>query len=221
MKSELFATTQYQKIENNILLFLNKQQSFLSEQTVKSTRAVGDAIQDILGDHFVEIIGKNHIKNYSSAFARRAMADLAFEDLSECYYVIDVKTHRLSTKFNMPNITSVERIARFYEDDRNYFVVLMVVYDIEDVSVKVKKVHFIPIEYLDWSCLTIGALGWGQIQIANSNNIVINSRTKRKQWMLSLCDILVEQFYPKEIIKIDARIKKFQQIRTFWGNHPD
>ncbi len=53
------------------------------------------------------------------------MADLAFEDLDGYYYVVDVKTHRLSTKFNMPNLTSVERLARFYEDDKNYFVVLM------------------------------------------------------------------------------------------------
>ena len=53
------------------------------------------------------------------------MADLAFEDLDGYYYIVDVKTHRLSTKFNMPNLTSVERLARFYEDDKNYFVVLM------------------------------------------------------------------------------------------------
>jgi len=97
------------------------------------------------------------------------MADLAFNDREGNYYVIDVKTHRLDTKFNMPNLTSVQRLARFYEDDKNYFVILAVAYSVVELQIKVERVHFVPIEFLSWDCLTIGALGWGQIQIANSN----------------------------------------------------
>jgi hypothetical protein len=37
---------------------------------------------------------------------------------------VDVKTHREETAFNMPNLTSVDRLARFYEDDANFFVML-------------------------------------------------------------------------------------------------
>ena len=54
------------------------------------------------------------------------MADLAFTDKDDCYYIADVKTHRLDTTFNMPNLISVERLSRFYEDDKNYFVILKV-----------------------------------------------------------------------------------------------
>lgn len=61
------------------------------------------------------------------------MADLGFEDAEGFYYIVDVKTHRLSTEFNMPNLTSVDRLARFHEDDANYSVVLMVPYDIEEL----------------------------------------------------------------------------------------
>ena len=46
------------------------------------------------------------------------MADLAFTDKDDCYYIVEVKTHRLDTTFNMPNLTSVERMSRFYEDDK-------------------------------------------------------------------------------------------------------
>ena len=91
------------------------------------------------------------------------MADLAFEDADGFYYVVDVKTHRLSTKFNISNLMSVERLSRFYEDDKNYFVVLMVAYDIKDLHTVIEHVTFVPIECLGWDCLTIGALGWGQI----------------------------------------------------------
>jgi hypothetical protein len=66
---------------------------------------------------------------------------------------VDVKTHREDTKFNMPNLTSVERLARFYEDDSNYFVLLLIRYGIEHTTIQVKHVDFVPIEFLDWDCL--------------------------------------------------------------------
>ena len=41
------------------------------------------------------------------------MADLAFKDKVSNYCVVDVKTHREGTVFNLPNLTSVDRLARF------------------------------------------------------------------------------------------------------------
>ena len=133
---------------------------------------------------------------------------------------MDVKTHRLSTKFNMPNLISVERLARFYESDTNYFVVLMVSYDVEGLRAIIENVKFIPIEFLGWDCLTIGALGWGQIQIANSNIITVNQKYPRKQWMLEFCDTMLE-FYPREIGKIGKRVSRFEAVRAFWLEHAD
>ena len=197
MKSEIFYTNAYKKIESKISSFLNKYPDFLSKDTISSTRATGDAIQHVLEANFEGMLG-DFCKDYSASFARRAMADLAFSDRKDLCYVVDVKTHRLETKFNMPNLTSVERLARFYEDDANYYVMLMVAYNVvSDVRIHFERVHFEPIEFLSWDCLTVGALGWGQIQIANANNIVVNHRYSRKKWMLELCDVLFE-FYPRE-----------------------
>lgn len=149
------------------------------------------------------------------------MADIAFTDQADLYYVVDVKTHRLETKFNMPNLTSVERLARFYEDDRNCYVMLMVAYHVvSGLRIRVERVNFVPIEFLSWDCLTIGALGWGQIQIANANNIMLNHGYSRKKWMLELCDILFE-FYPREIEKIGGRIKYFKEIQKRWQEKTD
>ncbi|RIK18174.1 MAG: hypothetical protein DCC53_16965, partial [Chloroflexi bacterium] len=187
MTSPLLLDEVRNRIESAILSFLNSQQDYVSATSVNSPRAVGDAIQERVAQNLLPILSSD-VRNYTSVFERRAMADLAFEDVESNYYIVDVKTHRLSTKFNMPNLTSVERLARFYDDDRNYFVVLMVQYDIEVSRLSVRHVHFVPIEYLDWSCLTIGALGWGQIQIANANRIIIDSSQSRRTWMLNLCD---------------------------------
>lgn len=216
MKSQIFYTDEYKKIEKKIQNFLNSQTDFLSPRTINSPRAVGDAIQDLLAENFDEILGDLSL-NYSSDFARRAMADLAFNDKDGNYYVVDVKTHRLDSSFNMPNLTSVERLARFYEDDKNYFVVLKTDYKVQKTKIVIDKVNFVPIEFLDWDCLTLGALGWGQIQIANSNNVSVIANNSRKKWMLELCDSLFE-FYPREIEKINERISYFDRVRKYWRN---
>jgi len=213
-KSLIFHTDKYKKIAEKIKIFLNSQKDFLSVRTQNSPRAVGDAIENIIAENFKTILG-DLINEYSPSFARRAMADFAFTDKDGFYYVVDVKTHRLDTKFNMPNLTSVERLSRFYEEDVNYFTLLKIDYLIKGKKVVIKHVIFAPIEFFDWDCLTIGALGWGQIQIANANVVKIAPKNSRKKWMLDLCDTMLE-FYPKEIGKIGERIDRFKKIRKFW-----
>ena len=79
MKSQIFHTNAYKNIESKIKGFLNGYPDFLSEDTISSTRATGDALQHILEENFQGILG-GFSKEYSASFARRAMADLAFTD---------------------------------------------------------------------------------------------------------------------------------------------
>lgn len=219
MKSRLFHSKDYVTVQNKVRDLINGSPDFLSKNTAQSPRAAGDAIENIVAVSFDKVLG-DYCGEYSSNFARRAMADLAFKDREGLYYIVDVKTHRTDTKFNMPNLTSVERLARFYEDDSNFFTVLLISYGIEGVKAKVTDVTFVPIEFLGWDCLTIGALGWGQIQIANSNVVTVNPGYSRKRWMLELCDVMLE-FYPKEIEKIGERVSRFKQVREFWSKKAD
>lgn len=219
MASQIFYTDAYKDIQLRVQELLNSHEEFLSPSTARSTRAVGDAIESILGGSLDIILG-DLCKEYSVTFARRAMADLAFTDVDDFYYVVDVETHRTDTKFNMPNLTSVQRLARFYEDDANYFVLLIVSDHVEATQAIVTNVRFVPIEFLGWDCLTIGALGWGQVQIADSNFITVNPQYSRKEWMIELCDVLFE-FYPKEIAKMNDRMEYFRRVREFWLAKPD
>ena len=219
MKSNLFTLETRRNIEKSILAVFNNQPDFLSATSVSSPRAVGDAVETIIGEHFREILGEN-CKEFSDKFARRAMADMAFYGMNDAYYIVDIKTHNLNTQFNMPNLTSVERLARFYEDDQNYFTLLMIKYHAVENKISFQDAHFVPIEFLSWECLTIGAFGWGQILIANANNIKIHENYSRKKWMLELCDALL-LFYPKEIEKIGKRISHFEQIRSYWETKED
>lgn len=208
------------EVEQKIIEAINSHNNLLNEYTINSPRAVGDAIQDFLAKEFYKFIPSNFLKVYNETFARRAMADFAFMDTDDNFYAIDCKTHNIGTHFNMPNLTSVERISRFYEDKRNYFVLLMIAYQIENQELKAQKCIFAPIEHIDWSCLTIGALGWGQIQIANSNHIVVDRQLTRKTWMLQLCDAVLA-FYPREIAKINERISYFEKVKNFWEKQSD
>lgn len=214
MKSVIFDGKTARTIEQKVKALLNARVDLLSATTADSPRAAGDAIQGVIEEGFQEILGSLAGK-YSDGFARRAMADLAFEDKAGNYYVVDVKTHRENTAFNMPNLTSVDRLARFYEDDSNYFVLLMVNYAVEGTRIVVRQVHFLPIEHLNWSCLTIGALGKGQIQIANAKHLEFSTTTSRKSWMLQFCDTMLD-FYPREALKIGDRIKQFEKVKAFW-----
>jgi hypothetical protein len=144
---------------------------------------------------------------------------LAFHDAEQCYYVVDVKTHRLDSSFNMPNLTSVERLARFYQDANNFFILMKIGYTVANLALVLRDVKFVPIEFVKWDCLTLGALGWGQIQIANANTVVLDDTYTRKRWMLDLCDRL-DLFYPAEMIKIEKRVDYFRRVRAYWERQP-
>lgn len=215
MHSQLFTTDKYTDLQKQIKCFLNERGRLSLENTTNSTRVAGDMIQENLSANFPVFLGEHEYIEYRSQLSRKSMADFAFRDVDGICYRVDVKTHRLDTKFNMPNLTSVERITRFYEHDTNYFVVLMVVYELDDVLVRVSDVKFVPIEFIGWDCLTIGALGWGQIQIKDSKRITINPQYSRRSWMLELCDRMLES-YPKQIERIVNRIEYFKTIRLQW-----
>jgi len=219
VRSRLFCSEAYLEVADRARDVLNSQGALLSPATADSPRAVGDAIEAVLAETFETVLGE-WCAEYSADFARRAMADLAFSDTDGLYYVVDVKTHREDARFSMPNLTSVERLTRFYEDDSNYFVVLLVRYRVDGTAIDVAEVVFAPIEFLDWGCLTIGALGWGQIQIANSNRVEVIPGNSRKSWMLTLCDAVLD-FYPREVTKIEARIERFEEVRRLWKGKPD
>ena len=111
MNSRLFHTQEYVSVQERVRVLINRGADFLSSNTAQSPRAAGDAIEHLVAASFDKILG-DHCGEYSSNFARRAMADLAFKDRDGLYYIVDVKTHRTGTQFNMPNLTSVERLAR-------------------------------------------------------------------------------------------------------------
>jgi hypothetical protein len=218
--SNLLSRESRRAIETKALAFLQANVGAYIGAAINSPRAVGDITQELIANNFQMFVPAGAISNYTQEFARRAMADLAFHDAERCYYVVDVKTHRLDSSFNMPNLTSVERLARFYQDANNFFILMKIGYTVANQAITFAEVKFVPIEFVKWDCLTLGALGWGQIQIANANTVILDDTYTRKRWMLDLCDRL-DLFYPAEILKIQKRVDYFKNIRAFWESQPD
>lgn len=207
------------QVEQNVLLLLSeKAESLFPNSTLASPRAVGDAVQEFLGNHLSQCFPADSISHFEDGFERRSMEDMAFYDRHKNYYAVDVKTHNLGTHFNMPNLISVRRLARFYENDTNTFLVLIIEYQLDNENLHYTGCHFHPIEHFQWECLTLGALGWGQLQIANANYLLFDTFQSRRQWMLNLCDN-IQTFYDTEIGKITERRMWFDEIRAHWINH--
>lgn len=202
-------------------LLNDNSQKIIPLQSLNSPRAVGDNVQEYLAEEGLEqalkIIGVTNVQN---DFTRRSMEDIAFSDEQGNYYAVDVKTHNTKTQFNRPNLISVQRLAKFYKNDKNTFCILIVSYKTENGAAVFTDCNFKPIEEFSWSgCLTLGALGWGQIQIYDANKLSFNTpSTGRKKWMLEMCDNL-EKFYDEEIGKIIERKQWFSSIREYWEQH--
>lgn len=202
----------------NVLQLLNEQgKDIVKGRSLHSTRAIGDAVQDFLGDKLPQCIPAESLGRFENGFERRSMEDMAFFDTDNRYYAVDCKTHNQNTAFNMPNLISVRRLANFYRNETNVFCILIVKYEVVDGRIEYHSCHLKTIEAFAWNCLTIGALGWGQIRIANSNNIIFNKSVDRKSWMLELCQN-IETFYDEEIGKISERKLWFKEIKEYWEN---
>jgi len=203
----------FDELRARIEAFLQAQKSFIvGEEFRRSTRGVGDAIEGLIVGEFRDI-ARGLIDVVDTSFGRRAMEDLSFR-IGSAYYAVDVKTHREEPGFHMPNLTSVKRLMDFYEDDDNYFVIVMIKYhltdtgSLEDVTAIVE-----PIEWFDWDCLRIGALGWGQLQFRSASDIRVNRSQTRKDWLCSFTGELREH-YAREETKIKERLDYLEAFVT-------
>ena len=94
-------------VESAVKGIVEREEGVLTAITSASTRAAGDAIQRVVSNRFKSLLGP-HISNFVPDLPRRAMADFMFNDASGTRYLVDVKTRRVDTAFNMPNLTSVK-----------------------------------------------------------------------------------------------------------------
>lgn len=196
----------FDHLRERIEAFLLAKESFIvSEEFRRSTRGVGDAIEGLIVREFGDI-ATGLADTVNTDFSRRAMEDVSFR-VDARYYAVDIKTHRDEPGFHMPNLTSVKRLMDFYENDANVFVVIVISYRLaDDGSLAHVAATVEPIEWLDWSCLRIGALGWGQLQFRSASEIRVDRGQSRRNWLSRFAEEL-RGHYASETIKIRQRLE--------------
>lgn len=205
------------RLDDHLLLHLRDLRAELvTTAGAESTRAAGDAIQRVVSEALPELLS-DITGVWVQDLSRRAMADSRVGNKDGEIADFDVKTHRSGTAFNRPNIISVRRLADFYEQDGNTFVVVLVSYSVDRGRLSFDSVRSFPVEWIAWHCLTIGLLGWGQLQITNTPALEVIETQSRSEWMLELCERMFA-FYPREIEKAKERLEFFRRTREMWSN---
>lgn len=197
------------KIERILFEFLNsrnKEELDLNE----SVRAIGDKIPFVLGGKISSIFNK-YIAEYEILSSSKKICNVFIRDKYGNKYFIDIITHNTNKSFVRPNITTVKTIEKLYNDPQNIFLILLVHYNADLEKNFITGVQLFPIEWVDWSCLDIGALGNGQIQIKNSNEIIINKYADRHDWNEEFKKQLM-LFYRKQETKIRKRISQLASL---------
>jgi hypothetical protein len=85
--SKIFLPVNRTQIEKNVLDLLNNNQ-LMNYNTINSPRAVGDAVQIFLENNIENCFPQGLVTNINTTFARRSMADFAFDDEEGMYYII-------------------------------------------------------------------------------------------------------------------------------------
>ena len=163
-------------------------------------RGIADIIEVIVSDIILNLKHQS-IKESYEAKSKRSIEDVGLVTKDYDDVKIDIKTHDTESELSMPNLISISRLKKFYENDRNLLVYVFVKYINHGNNVQVLQVKVKPIEQINWECLTIGNLGKGQLQITDMNKISFQNFMTRKDWMERLSyDAII--YYQKLIDKI-------------------
>ncbi len=221
MKSRFYYEGHHKFVATSIKEFVNSVNSFIPAKTTRNPEIVGFTLQFLLSNTFESLLGKwcdeyDHAKDSGV----RDIADLAFTDLEGFYSAISLNTHKLGADSDKINLLPVERLMQFYESDTNVLAVIIINYEVNKTFLEVSDVVFVPIEFLNWKCLNINAFISGNIQIANSENILLDMQNSRKQWMLQMCDAVMD-IDPHKIFETEEKIQEFERIREYWKNKED
>jgi hypothetical protein len=169
-------------------------------------RSVGDKIEADCSD----VVKTEFYTKYILPKSKRSIDDFTL-NISDTTNLFDVKTHFIQSDkgFSMPNLISVKRLKKVLENNSQTLSYIFVDYKRENGIVHIEDVHIKYVWELDWSMLTIGALGKGQLQIKDANKELVFTNIGKEKWF----DILKEKvadFYKKELTKIQKELLQWQ-----------
>lgn len=166
-----------------------------SDDTYQITKGMGQrAIADIIENDFVQQIVEQGGEKPKSV---RTIEDVSLNDV-----LIDIKTRDVNRSFSMPNLISIDRLAKSKDRTIRY---IFIDYEVNEDTAKVVGCYVKDIHTIPWECLAIQNLGLGQLQLVKPPQEQVFSGTK-DDWFETLRLKSID-FYTKQIAKFEWRIQ--------------
>jgi|APGre2960657404_1045060.scaffolds.fasta_scaffold01623_9 hypothetical protein len=174
---------------------------FMADESL-SHRAVGDMIEHLSS----KIISNQYQAQFTKSKSKKSVDDFSIS-VDKIKHLFDIKSHHINESgFSMPNLISVKRLIKLLKDEELTLNYIFIDYKRKEGKVEIAEIKIIPIWELDWNCLSIGALGYGQIQISNKNKPIITTQIGRNEWK-NILKKQVINFYCKQIVKYEKQMK--------------
>jgi len=169
-------------------------------------RAVGDKLES----DTAYVASQLFNVEFGNPTSKRSIEDFSVL-IKNTLHMYDVKTHYIQSTagFSMPNLISVKRLKNVLENNLQSLCYIFIDYKRENGWVLIEDIHIKYVWELDWSILTIGSLGKGQLQIKDANKKLIFTTIGKDAWF-EILKLKVKEFYRKELNKIQKETLVWQ-----------
>ena len=170
-------------------------------------RTIGDLVEKKV----IEIVLQNQspiINEVKLSTGKKSMEDVSVVS-NGVTYMLDPKSHNVDSEFSMPNLSSISRIKKLFDNDKKEMMYVFVDYKIDGQVVRIEDIKVLYLWELDMSMLGIGALGKGQLQIKNLNKELVISDEGKQIWYGKL-KTQVKEYLVKQIKKIEKQKKEWE-----------
>ena len=191
-------------LNEQVKILLEKSQKEFSVSDYLSHHSVGDIMENYCCNRALDHFGSSCIKSKS----KRSIEDFTIlQDKIINYY--DVKAHHIQGNkkgFSMPNLVSIKRLKKLIKDGNKTLNYIFIDYTRDGNKIMVVDAKVVNIYEIGWSNLTIGSLGYGQLQIKDNNKKVEIVPYDKESWEMNLKK-MATNFYIKQIAKYEKQIK--------------
>lgn len=119
--------------------------------------------------------------------------------MMDAKHAVNVKSNNLAKQNYSPNMISIKKMYKWVYESKNNLSFVFVDYEEKGGKIDVKKItELVPIEKINWDCLSIEAQGYGVIQLVGK--LKVTKRQTKKEFYIGFLKAY-EKYRTKEIKK--------------------
>jgi hypothetical protein len=143
-----------------------------------------------------------------TATTRKAIGDFMLSDT----HAVNVKSNNVDKQNYSPNMISIKKLHQWVYEQKNQLSLVFVDYRETNGKLQIlKESGLVPIEHINWDCLSIEAQGYGVIQMCRPLDILpTQSKAQFYRGFLKA----YEKYRMKEVKKHESFSKKFVDPNT-------